>query len=392
MKDLLFQPLSAARRRSKHLATAIPTDLVGVVGFTVVAAVLLVVGNVSSTLLRAAVGFPLLVLVPGYVTVSTLFPRATPQESPSKRWQLVRQANALTDIERVALSFGLSLALLPLLGLVIAATPWGFTGPVVGGTVACFSFVGAGLATVRRLSVPAADRYRIGLGRRLGAARTAIFGAKSSAHVAINVALVLSMVLALTTVGYALVSPQQGEQYTRLHLLTENESGELVASGYPEDVEPGGSIPFVVSVANQEQQDLTYTVVVQEQRFVDGEVVERTELQRVDRQVSAGTTEYVDQTVTPTTDEGTVRVAVLLYPDDVPATPTLENAYRHAYFWTTVTETDGTASEDGDSEAGTGGADDGTTDPFDGIFDDEAAEAEDEDEGDTEPIDDGEAV
>ncbi|RZV10817.1 putative membrane protein [Natrinema hispanicum] len=399
MKGLPFQSVSTLRRRSKRLATALPTDLIGVAGFTVVATVVLVVANVSSPVMRAAVGFPFLFLVPGYVTVATLFPRATPvQEPQAGRHRFIQQTQALTDVERGALSFGLSFAILPLLGLVVAATPWGFTGPVVGSAVACFSIVGTSLAAVRRLSVPAADRYRVGLGRRLEAAHTAIFGAKSALHIAVNVALVLSMVLAVTTVGYALVSPQEGEQYTSLRLLTENESGELVALGYPPEIEPDEPVPFIVGVENQEQRGMTYTVVVQEQRFVDGELVERTELQRSDMQVDQGTTDYVDQTVTTTTEEGTVRIAVLLYTDDVPTTPTFENAYRNAYFWTTVTETDSTVPESGSSEDETGSTgnetevsdtDDGTGDPFDGIFgDDVAAEAESEDEPDDEAAED----
>ncbi|MFA9416665.1 DUF1616 domain-containing protein [Natrinema sp. HArc-T2] len=384
MKGLPFQPVSTLRRRSKRLATAVPVDLVGVVGFTVVATVLLGITDVSSTVVRAAVGFPLLFLVPGYVTVSTLFPRSTPaHESQTGTRQLITQTQTLTDVERVALSFGLSFAILPPLGLVVAATPWGFTGPVVSSAVACFSIVGASLATIRRLSVPETDRYRVGFGRRLEAAHTAIFGPKSTLQVAVNVVLVLSMVLALTTVGYALVSPQEGEQYTSLRLLTESESGELVASGYPSEIEPGEPVPFVVGVENQEHQEMSYTVVVQEQRFVDGELVERTELQRTDTQVGQGTTDYIDQTVTPTTEEGTVRIAVLLYPDGVPETPTLENAYRKTYFWTTITGSDSPGSEAGSGEDG---SDDTVVDddPFDGVFGDEGTADTD---GETESAD-----
>ncbi|ELZ21212.1 DUF1616 domain-containing protein [Natrinema limicola] len=340
MKGLPFQSVSTLRRRSKRLATSLPTDLIGVAGFTVVSTVVLVVANVSSPVMRAAVGFPFLFLVPGYVTVSALFPRSTPvQEFQTGRRQLVQQMQTLTDVERVALSFGLSFALLPLLGLGIALTPWGFTGPVVVGTVACFALVGASLATARRLSVPPADRYRVGFGRRLAAARAWLFDAPSAFHVVVNVALVISMVLALTTVGYALVSPQDGEQYTSLQLLTEDETGELVASGYPPEIDAGDSIPLVVAVENQEGQAMEYTAVVQEQRLEGGEVVERTELQQFDVAVADDTTTHADRDIVPETDDGTVRIAVLLYTgDDVPEQPTTDNAYQSVYFGTEVVD------------------------------------------------------
>ena len=341
MKDLPSQPVSTMRRRSKHLVATLPIDLVGVAGVAVAAIVLLVVADVSSLVLRAAVGFPLLFFLPGYVTVATLFPRAAPdQGSSGGTWHLVQHAQGLTDVERVALSFGLSVALLPLLGLVIAITPWAFTGPIVGSTVTCFTLIGVSLATARRLSVPAADRYRVGFGRRLEAARAAIFDATSVGHVAINVVLVCSMLLALTTVGYALVAPQDGEQYTSLQLLTESETGDLVASGYPSEIDAGDSIPLVVAVENQEGQAMEYTAVVQEQRLEDGAVVERTELQRFDYAVAAGTTTYEDRSFTPETDEGTVRIAVLLYTgDDVPERPTTDNAYRSGYLGLEVVDT-----------------------------------------------------
>ncbi|MDS0475118.1 DUF1616 domain-containing protein [Natrinema sp. 1APR25-10V2] len=376
MKGLPVQPFAAVRRRSKRLVAGIPIDLVGVAGFAVIAVGLLAVADVSSPLVRATVGFPLLFFVPGYVTVSTLFPRtSTAAGGTTDDRLLIRQTTGITATERAALSFGLSFALLPLLALVIAATPWGYTGPVVVSTVAGFGLVGSGLATVRRLSVPPADRYRIDFDRRLEAVRTAIFGAQSSLHVAANVVLVLAVVLALTTAGYAFVAPQDDEQYTSLRLLTETDSGELVASGYPSEIEPGESVPLVVAVENREEADRNYTVVVQQQRLQDGEVIERTELQRFSGEVTVGSTAYAERNVTPTADEGPVRISVLLYADGVPETPTHENAYRYTHVWTNVTEPDDT--DTGDSADGTGGEDDSGDDPFDDLFDDESDESSD---------------
>ncbi|MDF9745972.1 DUF1616 domain-containing protein [Natrinema salsiterrestre] len=394
MKEIPINLFATVRRRSKRLASWIPTDLVGVAGFVALAIVVLAVVDVSSPLIRAAIGFPLLFFAPGYVTVSTLFPRSSSaQEVATEDRLLIRQVVSMTDIERVALSFGLSVALLPLLALGIAATPWGYTGPVVVTTVSCFSLFGAGLAAIRRSVVPPADRYEIEFGRRLEGVYVAIFGVESSLHVAVNVVLVLAVVLSLTTAGYAFISPQEGEQYTSLQLLTENESGELVASGYPSESELGESFPFVIAVENQEDRDINYTVVVQEQRLEDGDVVERTELRRIDAGVSEGATEYYERNVTPASGEGSARISVLLYTDGVPETPTHENAYRHAYFWTTVTESDGSDSEAGDSGSDSEVADSGDDsseeddDPFDDLFGDDDESESDDDEGEPDDSD-----
>ncbi len=334
MKDVLSKPLAAAQRRSKAILAGIPVDLFGIAGFVVITAVLLTVVGISSSLLRAAIGLPLLFFAPGYAIVSMFFPRRTSAVPTAGNTAIIPQTQELSGVERAALAFGLSFALLPLLGLVIA--PVGFTTGSVVGSVSGVTLAMLGIATGRRLTVPAAQRYQLNLGRRVAAARRSIVDRESTAHTAVNVALVLSMVLALTTVGYALVAPQQGEEFTSLELLTESDDGELVASGYPSEVAPGESVPLVIAVGNNEGQHMNYTVVVQEQRIEDDEIVERTELRQIEYSLSEDSVGYADRDITPTGDPGTVRITVLVYADDVPETPTTDNAYRHAYFWTEI--------------------------------------------------------
>ncbi|WP_247004873.1 DUF1616 domain-containing protein [Halosolutus gelatinilyticus] len=397
MKDVLTKPFAAIERRSRSLLAGAPIDLFVAGGFALVAAVLLVVVPTGSRLLRAAIGAPLLFFVPGYVTLSVLFPRATPVSGAAGP---IAQTRELGDGERAAISFGLSLALLPLLGLAIATTPWGFTAPVVVGAVSGFSVVGSCLAIGRRLAVPASERYRVRLGRRLGAVRAATVGANSSVRAIVNVALAISILLSLATVGYAFVAPQQGEQYTDLRLLTEDGSGDFVAAGYPEEIGPDESIPLVIAVENQEREDMEYTVVVQEQRVEDGEVVDRTELQRIGYTVGDGETAYGERNVTPTTTDGDVRISVLLYRGEVPTTPTSDNAYRYTHVWTEVTDSVGDEPGEGEesegenaSEADGGGEEpesDGDADAGDGTGDEGGDEEGDTgDGGDTDEGTDG---
>ena len=60
---------------------------------------------------RTLLGLPLVLFLPGYALVSALFP----------------SREGLDDIERVALGFGLSLALIPLIVLGIEYSPWRLT-------------------------------------------------------------------------------------------------------------------------------------------------------------------------------------------------------------------------------------------------------------------------
>ncbi|SFB93027.1 Uncharacterized membrane protein [Halobiforma haloterrestris] len=342
MKERLIRtvrPLGVGRRPF----AGVPTDLVGLTGFALAAATLLAVVDVSSPVVRAAVGAPLLFLAPGYAVVSALFPRArgagvdTGTDTDGGDGSLIGQTGSPTDVERPALAFGLSFAVLPLLGLGIAALSWRFETTTIVGTVTGFVLVTTAFAAVRRIRVAPRDRYCLGLGGKLRRLRAAIFGSRSLAATAINLVLVVSVLLALTSVGYGLAAPQDGERYTDLRLLTEDESGEYVVGDHADSVEPGESIPVTVAVENQEGESMEYTVVVQEQWVAeDGTVLERNDLRRVDYSVADGATALGDREVTPEAESGEVRIAVMLFDGDAPEDPTTDDAYRHAHFWVEI--------------------------------------------------------
>ncbi len=331
-----IRSVSATGQGTSSVLTRFPIDLLGVAGFALVAVVLLAIVDVSSPAVRAVVGAPLLFLAPGYATVSILFPRASALESTDDR-QFLGQTRTLSDAERVALAFGLSVALLPLIGLTMVAATVSLTGPAIVTTVGGFVLGGVLVAALRRERVPAGEQYRLRLGRKLGRLRSAIVGG-SVVHTAVNVILVVSMLVALTSVGYAFVSPQQGEEYTSLELLYEDDSGEYVAGDYPTDLEPGEPVELTVAVENQEGADTDYTAVVQEQWVDDGDVIDRTTHDETSLAVSDGDTVHADLEVTPDAESGTVRVAVLLYDGSPPEEPTTDNAYRYGYVWVDVDE------------------------------------------------------
>lgn len=70
-------------------------------------------------IVRNVLGILFILWFPGYTFIKTLFPTATrSKETPEKD---------LDIIERVALSTGMSLALVPMVGLLLNYTPWGIT-------------------------------------------------------------------------------------------------------------------------------------------------------------------------------------------------------------------------------------------------------------------------
>jgi hypothetical protein len=68
--------------------------------------------------IRIGFGLVFILSLPGYSLVRALFPGALPVKTSSE---------TLDDLERLALSVGASLALVPLVGLALNYTPWGIT-------------------------------------------------------------------------------------------------------------------------------------------------------------------------------------------------------------------------------------------------------------------------
>ncbi|NGM71208.1 DUF1616 domain-containing protein [Natronolimnobius sp. AArcel1] len=330
-------PFTAVRQGGKHVLGKLPTDLITTAGFVIVAAIVLAVVDIGSPIVRAAIGFPLLFFAPGYATVSALFPRQTPAHSVTATG-LIGQVQEFSDLERVALAFGLSVAVIPLLGLGLAIASLGFSQTVIVAVVSVYTLLGVCVAAIRRIRVPRTERYQFSFTRRLRAVRTAILGTNSTVHAAANVVLIASLLIALTSVGYALADPQSAEEYTDLQLLAEDDAGELVAANYTSTVDSGEDIPFAVALENQEGESTEYTAVVQEQWVSDGEVFDRTDHEHVDYQLADGDTTQDELSVTPDAESGDVRIAVLLYDDEVPDEPSEENAYRYGYFWTEITD------------------------------------------------------
>ncbi len=66
--------------------------------------------------LRQVLGIVFVLLLPGYTIIKALFPLQVPIKTSTEN---------LDNIERVALSLGMSIAIVPIIGLILNYTPWG---------------------------------------------------------------------------------------------------------------------------------------------------------------------------------------------------------------------------------------------------------------------------
>ena len=125
----------------------IPTDLALVIFFTLLCIPFVLIPPLNEILpIRIILGLLLVLFLPGYALIATLFPRK----------------DDLDGIERVALSFGLSIAITPLLGLGLNYTPFGIRLTPVLIVLSVFTIPLAIGAYVRRSRILDEDRFVVG--------------------------------------------------------------------------------------------------------------------------------------------------------------------------------------------------------------------------------------
>jgi len=225
-------------------------------------------------------------------------------------------------------------------------------------TVAGFTLLSTGVAARRRWALPPEERFAVPYRAWITIGREELFEPETRVDGALNVLLVLSVLLAVGSVGYAVAVPPQGEQFTEFYLLTETDEGELVADDYPTTFVRGDSAPVVVGIGNQEQAVVNYSVIVelQEVQPVDGgsvnvtnetanastelEVVNRQQLDQFAATVEHNETWQESRELRPMLTGENLRVQYLLYRGEPPAEPTTENAYRSLHLWVDVFETE----------------------------------------------------
>jgi uncharacterized membrane protein len=324
----------------------LPADLAAIVGLIISTNIVVFLPVISETPLRVIFGLPFVLFVPGYTLVAALFPEAGDPPSPNAESEEANstrdQEGSIDGLERVALSFGLSIAITPLIGLVLNFTPWGIRLSPIMIAVSGVALVLTSVAASRRWALDPADRFRVPYKEWYDTAYGELFQPESSTDAILNVILVVSVLLAVGSVGYAVAVPKQGESFTEFYLLTENETGALVADDYPTEFTAGESQELVVGIGNHEHETVNYTVVVEIQRVEiinnETQIGNTTELRRFSPTVSDNSTWRQQHTVAPEMTGDRLRLQYLLYRGTPPTPLNRSASYRELHLWVNVTQ------------------------------------------------------
>ncbi|MFC6721153.1 DUF1616 domain-containing protein [Halobacteriaceae bacterium SHR40] len=314
----------------------IHTDLLAICLVAVLTPAMVLFAGFDGNALQAALGLLFVFIAPGYAVVSILIPSTHTQG-------LTRGGMNPTEVsfvERLLIAVGLSVAIVPSIGVVLHFSPWGIEPDIfllVTGIITLLVSIGA---IVRRAQLERSLQFELtGLSDPFGGMFT---NARSDREVYLNVLFVSGMILAVAGIGTAVAMSGGGEQFTEFYVQSGDPvTGEQVASGYPTNMTVGEQSEFVVGITNQEHGTEEYTVVVELQRLRDGEVVEITRIDQFSATVAHGETVERPVTLEPETTGESLRLSYQLYRGQPPEGLSVEQAYRHTYLWVDVSADDG---------------------------------------------------
>src|SRR3990170_2748821 len=188
--------------------------------------------------IRLVLGFAFVLFVPGYSLTVALFPRD----------------DNLDRMERVGISLGLSVAVVPLLALALDALPWGIRlWPVLlGECVLTMAFMV--VAAWRRVRLPADEAYAPSFSLR----HRTWWRAQSPLERRIYLVLLGALLLGGSAVAWTFLAPSEVEFMTEFYLL----GPHGLAEGFPSEASPGEPLMVTAGVTNREQSQAVYAIVV----------------------------------------------------------------------------------------------------------------------------------
>jgi len=283
--------------------------------------------------LRLVLGLLFVLVAPGYALVAALFPerrRVTVVRKGEDAEATEEVKEGLDAVERIALSLGLSIAVVPLAGLALNFTPWGIRLVPILATLAGFTLAACAVAAWRRARLPASERFVVAFDLSPPSWR-----GQSPLDKALTLGLALAVVIAGAALAYVLATPREGESFTEFYVL--GPTGK--AEGYPSNLSADETGRVIVGIVNREGEGVPYAARAYAERgsFVNGTGANRTFVVAETIPIAAWNATLADgekdeRNVTYAFAEpGTYRVRFDL------DRPGAESPYRRLHLWVAVT-------------------------------------------------------
>ena len=216
-------------------------DLMLIFFLTVLTAIFIVIPELNDTFVRTILGLFLILFIPGYSLIAALFPKK----------------DDLDSIERTALSFGLSIAVTPLIGLALNYTSYGIRLTPILISLSAFTIIMVLIAYIRRRRVPEGEKYYVNFNGFISSIK-GIFKGESKTSKLLSIVLIIAILLAIGTTAYIIIKPNKGETFTEFYIL--GPGGQ--ASDYPTNITVGQNASVIIGIVNHEQETVDYNLIV----------------------------------------------------------------------------------------------------------------------------------
>jgi len=188
--------------------------------------------------LRIIFGLPFILFIPGYVLVFALFPAK-------------KTDRGIDTIERIALSFGLSIAVVPLIGLGLNYTPWGIRLEPILFSIFFFILIIGLIGIYRWRKTDLEERFIIQF-------KVTLPKQENKVDRALTIILIIAILIVIASLIYVITVPKTGETFTEFYLL--GPTGK--AEGYPRNLTINQTATVTIGIANHENQVINYTIEV----------------------------------------------------------------------------------------------------------------------------------
>jgi len=189
-------------------------------------------------ILRIILGLPFIIFIPGYVIVFALFPAR-------------KTDRGIDGTERIALSFGLSIAVVSLIVFGLNYMPGGIRLETT--LLSLFVFViGVGFIALYRWFKTHPDE------RLMFSLETSLPKSENKLDKALTIILVASIIIAAVLFIYIVVTPTSGEPFTAFYILDTNAGIE----NYPNNLNMGENATVIIGITNHEYQTINYVVEI----------------------------------------------------------------------------------------------------------------------------------
>jgi uncharacterized membrane protein len=283
------------------------SDLIAICILTLITLVIVNIPILGVAFFRWIFALVLLVFSPGYILLAALF--------PGKK--------DLGVIERTALSVGLSVVVVGLIGLFLSYSGLGISLEPICVSITVFVGICSFISYRRRMQLPRSESLSVSFRHLSADVRSVFFASHDSRNEKIvGLVLIALILLSSTIIAYLILVPSEGEHFTEFYILSPQ--GKI--GGYPTNLFVGRPQEYTVGISNHESTPMNYQMVVK----LSGNATNTT-LYKTNITLANGQTLQQTVNVTPLSPGTNMKLDFLLL------TNASTSPYREVYLWTNVT-------------------------------------------------------